>query len=221
MQRKLIAPLCLLFAFPLFGASATPADAQIVTRTGSTRRLDSSGWRSLRETAPREPIRIAREDPNSPYEFLRESLKLLPTKPSVRQVDYEAPVDLPPPPSSRRLYRGQEPADTRPRLNGIPRSEIIRDETVPADTRPRLNSPPDVFRDRRFESAPSCQSPTPTYYRGYPSTYRRPTTRYYNSPTNPGGLPESRYQIGRGVIGQPTLYVRDQPLRNFIRWLTY
>lgn len=28
------------------------------------------------------------------------------------------------------------------------------------------------------------------------------------------------YEIGRGILGQPKLYVPGQPVRNFVRWLT-
>ena len=28
------------------------------------------------------------------------------------------------------------------------------------------------------------------------------------------------YYVGRGIIGQPKLYVPGQPIRNFVRWLT-
>jgi hypothetical protein len=28
------------------------------------------------------------------------------------------------------------------------------------------------------------------------------------------------YEVGRGILGQPKLYVPRQPLRNFVRWLT-
>ncbi len=29
-----------------------------------------------------------------------------------------------------------------------------------------------------------------------------------------------RYVLGRGILGQPKLYVDGQPVRNFLRWLT-
>jgi hypothetical protein len=28
------------------------------------------------------------------------------------------------------------------------------------------------------------------------------------------------YEVGRGILGQPKLYVPQQPVRNFFRWLT-
>ncbi|HEX3657701.1 MAG TPA: hypothetical protein VHY91_26130 [Pirellulales bacterium] len=28
------------------------------------------------------------------------------------------------------------------------------------------------------------------------------------------------YEVGRGILGQPKLYVPRQPVRNFVRWLT-
>lgn len=210
------------------------ASAQLIekTQTASTR----TAWRSLNET-PRydasllPPVNAT----TSPYAFLRETLP--PDENSTargsRRVNTARPAtfvsnDQP------LIFRGQQPG-----------AEIVREEIVPADERPRLNSPPDAFRSVPRPASPTisypagspaCQSPTyyrsPTVYRGYApsyqassykaSSYQAPTlTRFYNATANPGGLPESRYQIGRGVIGQPTLYVKNQPVRNFIRWLTF
>jgi hypothetical protein len=28
------------------------------------------------------------------------------------------------------------------------------------------------------------------------------------------------YEVGRGILGQPKLYVPDQPVRNFFRWIS-
>jgi hypothetical protein len=30
----------------------------------------------------------------------------------------------------------------------------------------------------------------------------------------------STYTVGRGIIGQPTVYVAGQPIRNFLRYLS-
>jgi hypothetical protein len=50
---------------------------------------------------------------------------------------------------------------------------------------------------------PSCPQPTCAY---------RPLVAVTAMPP--------AYEVGRGILGQPKLYVPRQPVRNFVRWLT-
>ena len=50
---------------------------------------------------------------------------------------------------------------------------------------------------------PSCPQPTCAY---------RPLVTVTAMPPT--------YEVGRGILGQPKLYVPRQPVRNFVRWLT-
>jgi hypothetical protein len=47
---------------------------------------------------------------------------------------------------------------------------------------------------------------------GYPSYAYRPLIPVVSMP--------STYTVGRGIIGQPTVYVAGQPIRNFLRYLS-
>jgi hypothetical protein len=56
-------------------------------------------------------------------------------------------------------------------------------------------------------------APRPMANSAYPYQVRRPTAA-------PARVPASVY-YGKGIIGQPKLYVNGQPLRNVLRWLTF
>jgi len=51
-----------------------------------------------------------------------------------------------------------------------------------------------------------------------PQTVYQPVITY--RPVLPLAAMPSRYYVGRGVLGQPKLYVPSQPIRNFLRYLS-
>jgi len=63
----------------------------------------------------------------------------------------------------------------------------------------------------RYPDNPCCQSPATAVASPVSS---QPVVAYAPA------VIESRYQVGRGIIGQPKLYVRGQPIRNALRWIT-
>ncbi len=58
------------------------------------------------------------------------------------------------------------------------------------------------------------QQPSP------PGTASRPASPAPQVVYQPAVAAGPRYMLGRGVLGQPKLYVEGQPVRNFLRWLT-
>ncbi|HEY5315054.1 MAG TPA: hypothetical protein VIK18_21160 [Pirellulales bacterium] len=68
--------------------------------------------------------------------------------------------------------------------------------TAPLGTGPLVTSPPVI-------AVPACPQPTCAY---------RPIIAVTAMPP--------AYEVGRGILGQPKLYVPRQPVRNFVRWLT-
>lgn len=84
-----------------------------------------------------------------------------------------------------------------------------------------------------YPTAYQCAPPAPTIPTtgAVPGTYVPPTltpnlTPGLYSPDNSGYAPlfslgQENYnvQLGRGIIGQPTVYVPGQPVRNFLRYL--
>ncbi len=117
------------------------------------------------------------------------------------------PNRLPPPPN--RVYRGQEPADLRPRLNTTPRY-------TPLPSAPRLeyrspSVPCQQYASRsqivRYSNAPPIGQPTAPPYNAY-------------QPMIPLAPMPKQYYFGRGSLGQPKVYVPGQPIRNFLRYIT-
>jgi hypothetical protein len=61
-----------------------------------------------------------------------------------------------------------------------------------------------------YEAAPCCP---PAMVASPPAAYSyRPLFALRPMPTS--------YEVGRGVLGQPKVYVSGQPVRNFVRYLT-
>ena len=85
-----------------------------------------------------------------------------------------------------------------------------------------------------YPTAYQCTPPNPTFPStgAVPDTYVPPTlppnlTPNLYTPNNSGYRPlfslgQENYnvQLGRGMIGQPTVYVAGQPVRNFMRYLS-
>ncbi len=66
-------------------------------------------------------------------------------------------------------------------------------------------------------------SPPQTYapqQGGAPGTVYRPASPAPQVVYQPVMVAGPRYVLGRGILGQPKLYVDGQPVRNFLRWLT-
>ena len=105
-----------------------------------------------------------------------------------------------------------------------------------ASTQPVLpqNLTPNIYPTAYQQCAPGAAGVIPTYPPpgAVPGTYVPPTltpnlTPTTYSPNNSGYSPlfslgQENYNvtIGRGIIGQPTVYVPGQPVRNFMRYLS-
>jgi hypothetical protein len=95
-------------------------------------------------------------------------------------------------------------------------------------TLPQFQTNPAIYPTSYQQCAPS---PTFPGAGGVPGTYVPPTFTPHQapnlySPNNAGYSPlfslgQENYnvQIGRGIIGQPTVYVPGQPIRNFMRYI--
>jgi hypothetical protein len=68
--------------------------------------------------------------------------------------------------------------------------------------------PPTVF--------PPASAPV---YAHPPQPVPPPVTAY--RPLVPVAPPPAQYYLGRGLFGQPKLYVPEQPVRNFLRYLSF
>jgi hypothetical protein len=85
-----------------------------------------------------------------------------------------------------------------------------------------------------YPTAYQCTTPAPSFPStgAVPGAYVPPTlppnmTPGLYTPNNSGYVPlfslgQENYnvQLGRGIIGQPTVYVPGQPIRNFMRYLS-
>jgi hypothetical protein len=56
-------------------------------------------------------------------------------------------------------------------------------------------------------------------YAHSPQMVAPPVTAY--RPLVPVAPPPPSYYLGRGIFGQPKLYVPEQPVRNFLRYLSF
>jgi hypothetical protein len=68
----------------------------------------------------------------------------------------------------------------------------------------------------RLTPAPPASAPV---YVLPPQPVPPPVTTY--KPLIPVTPPPKRYYLGRGLFGQPKLYVPDQPVRNFLRYFSF
>ncbi len=145
-----------------------------------------------------------------------------PYQPAVFQTAYQAPT-IPAQFASTSAYVPQ----AMPPAAVVPPQQYL---TQQQSTLPQFQYPqPGVY-----PTAYQCTAPAP----GFPSTgavpgaYIPPTlppnlTPNLYTPNNSGYTPlfslgQENYnvQLGRGVIGQPTVYVAGQPIRNFMRYLS-
>ena len=113
------------------------------------------------------------------------------------------------PATAPRIIRAVPRVEVRQNSMLLPASAHVTLQPVePAATRPYIVPSPTV-------SSPAVPSPAPA---AYPQiTYGPPATPQvvYRQEVPLGGV-----TLGRGVIGQPKLYVEGQPVRNFFRWLS-
>jgi len=102
------------------------------------------------------------------------------------------------------------PADERPRLE--PGVVQLRQESV------SRQAPPTIYFRGAFYQRVEASSPSGVVQVGNmrPGSLFRPG--YALRPTS-SAMP-SGYQYGRGIIGQPKLYVPGQPVRNLLRFIT-
>jgi hypothetical protein len=61
--------------------------------------------------------------------------------------------------------------------------------------------------------------PSPPVYAHSPQLVPPPVTTY--RPLVPVASPPPNYYLGHGIFGQPKLYVPEQPVRNFLRYLSF
>jgi len=61
-------------------------------------------------------------------------------------------------------------------------------------------------------------NPAPVYVHP-PQQVPAPVTTY--RPVIPVAPPPAQYYLGRGIFGQPKLYVPEQPVRNFLRYFSF
>jgi hypothetical protein len=101
---------------------------------------------------------------------------------------------------------------------------------------------------RGYQATPATYRTTPTTYQARPTTYQTTPTTYQARPTTVTGYPETvttlppattsvrvlrpivtvppaptvpeGHVVGKGLIGQPKLYIPGQPVRNFLRYIT-
>ena len=127
------------------------------------------------------------------------------------------------------------PPEDRDPVRGIP----VTSQLVPLPRGPEwrgYQATPASFRATQTTSqtTPATYQATPTPYQarpttvtGYPETVTtlpptttsvrvlRPIVTVPPAPTVPEG-----YVVGKGLIGQPKLYIPGQPVRNFLRYIT-
>lgn len=97
-----------------------------------------------------------------------------------------------------------------PSLAGPPPAEITPSETRSDQPQPGAAYPV------QSQPCPVVAGPPAVVYRRAPlyapATVYRPVVRLAPMPRS--------VTVGRGVVGQPTIYVPGQPVRNFLRWLS-
>ncbi len=207
---------------------AANARAQLLTR-------QNEGWSTMRSTRSSDASYDTRLLPPSNRQSYRPTYPPQSTRPTQTRPTQTRPTQTRPtqtrlapkksvysslanylPPAPTRVYRGQEPADLRPRLNA-----------PPTGSSQGFSSQPLEFRAPSYPCRP---------YAPYTTRYTTPyTTRYTTSydsappvaapanayrPIYPLAPMPQQYYIGRGSLGQPKVYVPGQPIRNFIRYIT-
>ncbi len=90
------------------------------------------------------------------------------------------------------------------------------------DFRPSVATPPLAPTTSPLVLPPppsALRMPSPTIVRGQssPGLWAVPVTSYRPITTS---IPAAPYRIGKGLVGQPKLYVPGQPMRNFLRYLS-
>jgi len=139
--------------------------------------------------------------------------------------------------------RGLTPADTKPSLAAPPTIESQpRARIESPSNRPAEPCPPQTYVDSSVQPTSALRPieeprviysrtyvpPPPTYrYEGRPIVYQRPVSpvvppppQYYVPPVLPIATVPAGATIGRGVLGQPTVYVPGQPVRNVLRYFS-
>lgn len=127
-------------------------------------------------------------------------------------------VTVPQTDSARTIYA--EPADFAPRLEPYAATAYWVSSTPPIQigqpvtTYPMTASPTTVMpidlRSRQTVSRPVTVSPA----------YRPYAGQGLLRPIRGGTATPASYVMGRGLIGQPKVYVPGQPIMNFLRYLT-
>ncbi len=117
---------------------------------------------------------------------------------------------------------------------GEERWRVVAQPSPPVDVEPpaRLVPPLSFEPLVLISESASAQRPvesSPPVYRGLPPSapvYAQPpqpvpppVTAY--KPLVPITPPPKQYYLGRGLFGQPKLYVPDQPVRNFLRYFSF
>ncbi len=113
------------------------------------------------------------------------------------RVPVPGPLRLPPPPAEARTS------------NGAMASFVV--PPPPASVYGGADRPRSPFGDTFPPTTTLAPWAGPVIYPPPVVTYR---------PVTPAASPPAEYQLGRGVFGQPTLYLPGQPIRNFLRSLT-
>lgn len=116
--------------------------------------------------------------------------------------------------SGNEGWRVVDPASVPPMLprqSAVPtvlQPSVVVSESTPAPTPAGQAWPPAVF--------PPASAPV---YAHPPQPVPPPVTAY--RPLVPVAPPPAQYYLGRGLFGQPKLYVPEQPVRNFLRYLSF
>lgn len=111
-------------------------------------------------------------------------------------------------------WRVVDPASVPPVLPGqsaaptVLQPSVVVSESAPAQLPSSQAWPPAVF--------PPASAPV---YAHPPQPVPPPVTAY--RPLVPIAPPPPQYYLGRGLFGQPKLYVPEQPVRNFLRYLSF
>ena len=111
-------------------------------------------------------------------------------------------------------WRVVDPASLPPTLSGqaavptVVQPSVVVSEPAPSQLPSSQAWPPVVF--------PPASAPV---YAHPPQPVPPPVTAY--RPLLPIAPPPPQYYLGRGLFGQPKLYVPEQPVRNFLRYLSF
>lgn len=113
-------------------------------------------------------------------------------------------------PAYNQPARFYAPSKTRmPQAANAPRYQTVQ-YSSPLTPQPYFESSDNAF----FENGECCETCIPTLG---PSLGAMPMTGY--QPILPIFSMPNSYYVGRGILGQPTVYVPGQTIRNFFRYL--